>query len=78
VLVTVDDREFVARADRARAALAEAELGLDETLRTLEEAAAALSSAEADHAYADAQRDPVPAALAGGPDQRARQREPGH
>jgi multidrug efflux pump subunit AcrA (membrane-fusion protein) len=54
LLVTVDDREFAARAARARAALAEAELGLDEVQKTLEEAAAALRSAEADRAYADA------------------------
>jgi multidrug resistance efflux pump len=54
VLVTVDERELVARADRARAALAEAEMGLDEVKRTLEEADAALRSAAADHAYAEA------------------------
>jgi multidrug resistance efflux pump len=54
VLVTVDERELTARADRARAALAEAEMGLDEVKRTLEEAEAALRSAEADHAYAAA------------------------
>jgi multidrug efflux pump subunit AcrA (membrane-fusion protein) len=54
VLVTVDERELAARADRARAALAEAEMGLDEARRTLDEAEAALRSAEADHAYAEA------------------------
>lgn len=54
VLVTVDDRELTARADRARSALAEAEMGLDEVKRTLEEAEAALRSAEADRAYAEA------------------------
>jgi multidrug efflux pump subunit AcrA (membrane-fusion protein) len=54
VLVTVDERELAARADRARAALAEAEMSLDEVRRTLEEAEAALRSAAADHAYAEA------------------------
>jgi multidrug efflux pump subunit AcrA (membrane-fusion protein) len=54
VLVTVDAREFVARVDHARAALAEAEMGLDEATKTLEESAAALRSAEADQVYADA------------------------
>ena len=54
VLVILDERELSARADRARAALAEADMGLDEVGKTLEEAAAALRSAEADHAYADA------------------------
>ena len=54
VLVTVDERELAARADRARAALADAEMGRDEVLRTMEEAEAALRSAHADHAYADA------------------------
>lgn len=54
VLVTVDERELVARADRARAGLAEAEMGLDEARRTLDEAEAALRSAEADHAFAEA------------------------
>jgi multidrug efflux pump subunit AcrA (membrane-fusion protein) len=54
VLVTVDERELVARADRARASLAEAEMGLDEVRRTLEEAEASLRSAEADRLYADA------------------------
>ncbi len=54
VLVTVDERELAARADRARAALAESEMSLDEVRRTLEEAEAALRSAEADHAYAAA------------------------
>jgi multidrug efflux pump subunit AcrA (membrane-fusion protein) len=54
VLVTVDDRELTARADRARSALAEAEMGLDEVKRNLEEALASLRSAEADRAYAEA------------------------
>jgi membrane fusion protein, multidrug efflux system len=54
VLVTVDERELAARADRARAALADAEMGLDEARRTLDEAEAALRSAEADHAFAEA------------------------
>ena len=54
VLVTVDERELAARADRARAALAEAEMSLDEVRRTLEEAEASLRSAGADHAYAEA------------------------
>lgn len=54
VLVTVDERELAARAERARAALAEAEMGLDEARRTLDEAAAALRSAEADRVYAEA------------------------
>jgi RND family efflux transporter MFP subunit len=52
--VTVDDRELTARADRARSALAEAEMGLDEVKRNLEEALASLRSAEADRAYAEA------------------------
>lgn len=54
VLVTVDDRELTARADRARSGLAESEMGLDEVKRTLEEALASLRSAEADRAYAEA------------------------
>jgi multidrug efflux pump subunit AcrA (membrane-fusion protein) len=54
VLVTVDAREFVARVDHARAALAEAEMGLDEVTKTLEESAATLRSAEADQVYAEA------------------------
>jgi multidrug efflux pump subunit AcrA (membrane-fusion protein) len=54
VLVTVDERELAARADRARAALAEAEMSLDEVRRTLDEAEASLRSAGADHAYAEA------------------------
>jgi membrane fusion protein, multidrug efflux system len=54
VLVTIDERELAARADRARAALAEAEMGLDEARRTLDEAEAALRSAEADRVYAEA------------------------
>jgi multidrug efflux pump subunit AcrA (membrane-fusion protein) len=54
VLVMVDERELAARADRARAALAEAEMSLDEVSRTLEEAEASLRSAGADHAYAEA------------------------
>lgn len=54
ILVTVDERELVARADRARASLAEAEMGLDEVRRSLEEAEASLRSAEADRVYADA------------------------
>jgi len=54
VLVTVDERELAARADRARAALAEAEMSLDEARRTLEEAEASLRSAGADHTYAEA------------------------
>jgi multidrug efflux system membrane fusion protein len=54
VLVTVDERELVARVDRARAALAESEMSLDEARRTLEEAEAARRSAEADYVYADA------------------------
>jgi multidrug resistance efflux pump len=53
LLVTIDEREPAARLDRTRAALAEARLGLDEVQRTLEEAAAALRAAEADHAYAE-------------------------
>jgi RND family efflux transporter MFP subunit len=52
--VTVDERELAARADRARAALAEAEMSLDEVRRTLEEAEAALRSAAAERAYAEA------------------------
>jgi multidrug efflux pump subunit AcrA (membrane-fusion protein) len=54
VLITVDERELTARADRARSALAEAEMGLDEVRRTLEEAEASLRSAEADRTYAEA------------------------
>jgi membrane fusion protein, multidrug efflux system len=54
LLVTVDDRELAARADRARAARAEAEMSLDEVQRTLEEAQAGLRSAEADQVYAEA------------------------
>jgi len=54
VLVTVDERELAARADRARAALAEAEMSLDEVKRTLEEAEASLRSAAAERAYAEA------------------------
>lgn len=52
VLVIVDERELTTRLDRARAVLAEADMGLDEVRKALEEAAAALRSAEADHAYA--------------------------
>ena len=54
VLVTVDERDLASRAERARAALAEAEMSLDEAKRTLEEAEASLRSAEADHAFAQA------------------------
>ena len=54
VLVTVDERDLASRAERARAALAEAEMSLDEAKRTLEEAEASLRSAEADHAFAEA------------------------
>jgi multidrug efflux pump subunit AcrA (membrane-fusion protein) len=53
VLVTIDEREPSTRADRARAVLAEAEMGLQEVRRMLEEAEAALRSAEADHVYAE-------------------------
>ena len=52
--MTVDEREFAARADRARAALYGSRDGLDEVRRTLEEAEASLRSAAADHAYAEA------------------------
>jgi len=54
VLVTVDERDLASRTERARAALAEAEMSLDEAKRTLEEAEASLRSAEADHAFAQA------------------------
>jgi multidrug efflux pump subunit AcrA (membrane-fusion protein) len=54
VLVLLDQGEPSARADRARAALAEAEMGRDEVRTTLEEAEAALRASEADHAYATA------------------------
>jgi multidrug efflux pump subunit AcrA (membrane-fusion protein) len=54
VLVVVDDRELSARLDRAVAGRAEAEMGLEEVRRSLDEAQAGLRSAEADHAYADA------------------------
>ncbi|HEX6212286.1 MAG TPA: efflux RND transporter periplasmic adaptor subunit [Methylomirabilota bacterium] len=53
LLITVDERELSARQDRARSALAEAGMGLDEVARLLEEAQAALRSAEADHGYAE-------------------------
>ena len=53
LLVSIDERELSARVDRARAALSEALLGLDEVQKTLEEAAAALRSAQADHTYAE-------------------------
>jgi multidrug resistance efflux pump len=53
VLVTIDERESTTRADRERAALAEAEMGLQEVRRMLEEADAALRSAEADRVYAE-------------------------
>jgi multidrug efflux system membrane fusion protein len=54
LLVTVDPRDLAARVDRARAALADAEMALDEVKTTQGEAEAALRAAEADHAYADA------------------------
>ncbi len=54
LLVAVEEREFVARVDLARAALDEASMALEEAKRTLEEAEAGLRSAEADHAYAAA------------------------
>jgi multidrug efflux pump subunit AcrA (membrane-fusion protein) len=54
LLVTVDQRDLVARVDRARAALADAQMGLDEVTTTRAEAEAALRAAEADQAYADA------------------------
>jgi multidrug efflux pump subunit AcrA (membrane-fusion protein) len=52
-LVIVDERELSTRAERARAGLAEAEMGLDEVKRMREEADAALRSAEADRVYAE-------------------------
>lgn len=52
LLVSVDERELTVRLERARAALAEADMGLDEVRKTREEAVAALRSAEADRAYA--------------------------
>ena len=52
LLITVEDREFRAQAERDRAAVREAESGLDEVQRMLDEAHAALRSAEADHEYA--------------------------
>jgi membrane fusion protein, multidrug efflux system len=54
LLATVDQRDLTARVDRARATLADAEMGLDEVRTTRGEAEAALRAAEADHAYADA------------------------
>jgi len=54
LLITVEDREFRAQADRDQAAVREAESGLDEVQRMLDEAHAALRSAEADHEYAAA------------------------
>jgi multidrug efflux pump subunit AcrA (membrane-fusion protein) len=54
LLVTVDPRDLAARVDRARAALADTEMALDEAKTTRREAEAALRAAEADHAYADA------------------------
>jgi multidrug efflux pump subunit AcrA (membrane-fusion protein) len=52
LLIAVDDRELVARVDRARAARDEALRSLDEMARTLEEAEAGLRAAEADRQYA--------------------------
>jgi multidrug resistance efflux pump len=54
VLVLLDQGEPSARADRARAALAEAEMGRDEVRTTQEEAEAGLRASEADSAYAAA------------------------
>jgi multidrug efflux pump subunit AcrA (membrane-fusion protein) len=54
LLVTVEDREFRAQAERDQAGVREAESGLDEVQRMLDEAHAALRSAEADHEYAAA------------------------
>jgi membrane fusion protein, multidrug efflux system len=54
LLVLLDEGEPAARADRARAILAEAEMGRDEVRTTLEEAEAGLRASEADHAYAAA------------------------
>jgi membrane fusion protein, multidrug efflux system len=54
LLVVVDDREFVARLERAQAALEEARIALDEVGSLHKEAEAALRSAEADHRYAAA------------------------
>jgi len=54
LLVVVDDREFVARVEHARAALEEARMARDEVGRLHEEAEAGLRSAESDHRYAEA------------------------
>lgn len=54
LLVVVDDRELVARSERAQAALAESQRAREEVAKLLEEADAGLRSAEADHRYAEA------------------------
>jgi multidrug efflux system membrane fusion protein len=54
LLITVEDREFRAQAERDQAGVRDAESGLDEVQRMLDEAQAALRSAEADHEYAAA------------------------
>ena len=54
LLVVVDDRELVARSERAHAALAEAQRARDEVAKLLEEAEGGLRAAEADHRYAEA------------------------
>jgi len=54
LLITVEDREFRAQAERDQAGVREAESGLDEVQRMLDAAHAALRSTEADHEYAAA------------------------
>ena len=54
VLVLLDEGEPSARVDRARATLAEAEMGRDEVRTTLEEAEASHRASEVDHGYAAA------------------------
>ncbi len=54
LLITVEDREFRAQAERDQAGVREAESGLNEVQRMLDEAHAALRSTEADHEYAAA------------------------
>ena len=54
LLVLVDDRELMARSERAHAALAEAQRARDEVTKLLEEAEGGLRAAEADHRYAEA------------------------